>query len=278
MSIEANTYEELTVCNVNDKTAQLCGAVSEYLLKTWGISFISLTVDGRTYENTEDETIEEGSDLYTACQDLAAAKEITLKLRSCNGGGVNWRLESAFMKHFSDDAELGANVTYRSTDHYDTDPGVEMYLYNENGLQRMQYTDPADRVADIKEWYCYTPTIRVADEEQQENTELHANIMAVVTKLCGLLGLTEEDMEDRLEDDWEDYGEIILNGSVRFATKDIPAIRELAGQLAALLADSDSAEFEFEIYAVPDGEGDYDFASVMIVFDGTALTDKYCRF
>ena len=278
MSIEANTYEELHICNVNEKTAQLCSAVSEYLLKTWGINFISLTVDGSTFESTEDETIEAGSELYNACQSLAAAKEISLRLRSCNGGGVNWRLGSAFMKYFTDDADLKSNVTYRSTDYYDTDPGVEMYLYNENGLQRMQYTDSADCVADIKEWYCYTPTFRIADEEQQENTELHANIMAVVTKLCGLLGLTEEDMEDRLDDDWEDYGEIILNGSVRFTTKDIPAIKELANQLAALIADSDSAEFEFEIYAVPDGEGDYDFASVAMEASGVVVKASYCRF
>ena len=278
MSIEANTYEELRIQNVNDKTAQLCGAVSEYLLKTWGINFISLTVDGSTYESTEDESIEAGSDLYNACQSLATAKEISLKLRSCNGGGVNWRLESAFMKHFTDDAELGDNVTYRSTDYYDTDPGVEMYLYNENGLQRMQYTGSADCVADIKEWYCYTPTLRIADEEQQDNTELHGKLMSVVTKLCSLLGLTEEDMEDRLDDDWTSYGEIVLNGSVHFATKDIPAIKELANQLATLLGGSDSAEFEFEIYAVPDGEGDYDFASVAIALDGTTVADEYCRF
>ena len=278
MSIEANTYEELHICNVNDKTAQLCGAVREYLLEAWGISFISLTMDGCTYESTEAETIEAGSDLYNACQGLASAKEISLKLRSCNGGGANWRLESAFMKYFTDDADLKSNVTYRSTDYYDTDSGVEMYLYNENGLQRMQYTSSADCVADIKEWYCYTPTFRIADEEQQENAELHANIMAVVTKLCDLLGLTEEDMEDRLDDDWEDYGEIVLSGSVRFATRDIPAIKELANQLAALLGGSDSAEFELEIYAVPDGEGDYDFASVAITLDGVAVADQYCRF
>jgi hypothetical protein len=274
MSIEANTYEELHICNVNDKTAQLCGAVSEYLLKTRGINFISLTVDGCTYESAEDETIEEASDLYNVCQGLASAKEISLKLRSCNGGGANWRLESAFMKLFTDDAELRGNVTYRSTDYYDTDSGVEMYLYNENGLQRVQYTNSADCVADIKEWYCYTPTFRIADEEQQENAELHERIMAIVNKLCGLLGLTEDDMEDRLDDNWENYGEIVLSGSVRFATKDIPAIKELINQLAAL----ETSEFEFEIYAVPDGEGDYDFASVAIEATGTKVKDSYCRF
>ena len=85
-------------------------------------------------------------------------------------------------------------------------------------------------------------------------------------------------MEDRLDDDWTSYGEIVLSGSVRFATKDIPAIKELANQLAALIADSDSAEFEFEIYAVPDGEGDYDFASVAVEKVGNFIVDVYCRF
>jgi hypothetical protein len=65
---------------------------------------------------------------------------------------------------------------------------------------------------------------------------------------------------------------------VRFATKDIPAIKEQANQLVALLADSDSTEIEFEIYAVPDGEGDYDFASVAISCGESAVCDNYCRF
>lgn len=278
MSIEANTYEELTICNANEKTAQLCGAVSEYLLKTWGITYISMAVDGYTYESTEDERIGEGSELYIACQNLVSAKKIALCLRSCNGGGVNWRLESSFMKLLVDDPEIKATVIYRSTDYYDTDPGVEMYRYDKNGLQRMQYTESVDSVADIKEWYCYTPTFRIADEAQQENAELHERIVVIVEKLCDLFGLTEEDVEDRLDDDWEDYGEIILNGSVRFATKDIPAIKEQANQLVALLADSDSTEIEFEIYAVPDGEGDYDFASVAISCGESAVCDNYCRF
>jgi hypothetical protein len=81
-------------------------------------------------------------------------------------------------------------------------------------------------------------------------------------------------MEDRLDDDWEDYGEIVLNGSIRFSTENIPEIVKLANQLAAL----EIAEFEFEIYAVPDGEGDYDFASVAIEAYGNTVNDTYCRF
>lgn len=278
MSIEANTYEELHICNVNEKTAQLCDAVREYLLKTWGICFISLTVDGCTYESNKNDTIKEGSDLYEACLKLASAKEVSLQLRSCNGGGVNWRLEHAFMKHFTDDAELKNNVTYRSTDYYDTDPGVEMYLYNENGLQEASYAGTVDCIADINEWFCYSPSLYVRDEEQKENAELHEQIMETIIKLCNLFGFNEDDIEDLPDDTWEDCGEITLNGSVRFATKDIPAIKELGNQLVTLLGDSDSAEIEFEINAVPDGENDYNFASVSIMFNGTAVIDEYCRF
>ena len=243
MSIEANTCEELTIHNVNEKTAQLCDAVSEYLLKTWGIISISLTVDGNTYESAEDDSIKEGSELQRLCKDLVGAKEIHLCLRSCNGGGVYWRIEDCFMKYFTDDSDLKDNVTYRSTDYYDTDPGVDMYLYNENGLQRLGYNDSADSVADIKEWYCYTPEFRITDEDQMGNAELHEGIMAIVAKLCELFGLTEEDMENGLglDDNWDDYGEIIQNGSVRFTTDSIPQIVSLANQLIALLKDAESA-------------------------------------
>ena len=278
MSVEANTYEELTISNVNEKTALLCSAVSEYLLKTWGINYISLTIDGNSYESTEDDRIEEDGDLYHACQNLATAKEIFLKLRSTNDGGADWRLESCFMQYFKDDPGVKENVTYRSSDYYDTNPGVDMYLYNKNGLQRIDYTDTAECVADIKEWYCYTTAIRICDEEQQGNEELHERIMEILAKLCGLLGFDAEALEDRLSDDWEDYGEIVLDGSVRFATKDIPAIVALANQLFEFFKDSDSAEIEFEIYAVPDGKDDYDFASVAIAIEDNRAVDRYCRY
>lgn len=272
MSTEANTYEELYIRNINEKTAVICGSVGEYLIANWNVHLLKLTVDGKLYE--ADEAVAEGSQLYSVCKGLAEAKEVQLAVRACSAFSVGWRLEDSFMKYFTDDAEVKANVTYRCTEYYDTDPGVAMYRYDENGLQCMKYTDPADSVADIKEWYCYTPTLRIADDEQMGNAELHDQLIAIVKKLCDLFGLDEEDMEDRLDDDWEDYGEIVLNGSIRFSTENIPEIVKLANQLAAL----EIAGFEFEIYAVPDGEGDYDFASVAIEADGNTVKDTYCRF
>ena len=56
--------------------------------------------------------------------------------------------------------------------------------------------------------------------------------------------------------------------------KNITEILKLANQLAAL----ETAEFEFEIFAVPDGKSDYDFASVVIEATGTKVQDSYCRF
>lgn len=272
MSIEVNSYEELHICNVNEKTAEICGLVGEYLIANWGINSLKLTVDGKQYES--DEAITEGSELYCVCKALASAKQVQLALRACGAFSVGWRLEDSFMKYFTDNEDIKSNATYRCTEYYDTDPGVAMYRYDEKGLQCMNYTDTAQSVADIKEWYCYTPTLRIADDEQMGNAELHDQLIAIVKKLCDLFGLDEEDMEDRLDDDWEDYGEIVLNGSIRFSTENIPEIVKLANQLAAL----EIAGFEFEIYAVPDGEGDYDFASVAIEADGNTVKDTYCRF
>ena len=35
MSIEVNSYEELHICNANEKTAAICGLVGEYLVANW---------------------------------------------------------------------------------------------------------------------------------------------------------------------------------------------------------------------------------------------------
>ena len=74
MSVEVNSYEELHICNVNEKTAAICGLVGEYLVANWGINSLQLTVDSKLYE--ADEAIAEGSQLYSVCKGHAEAKEI----------------------------------------------------------------------------------------------------------------------------------------------------------------------------------------------------------
>ena len=103
--------------------------------------------------------------------------------------------------------------------------------------------------------------------------------METLTELCRkCFGLDEDEIEDKLEDDWEDFGEIILNGSLSFANRSIPEIVSSLNQLFEQVGQSDTAEIEFEMNAVPDGEDDYNFASVAIAYDDGAAQDRYCRF
>lgn len=279
MSISANTCEEMTIRNVNSKTAEVARQLGEYLLKTWGIYKMSLTVDGVHYGDSVDFTIKEGTDLHSVCRRLAEAHSIAFSMLSENGGGAGWRLASCFMKALTDDEDLRNNIVYRSTDYYDTDPGIDMYLYDKNGLREPQYTDDAGSVADISRWYCYTPTLRIADEGQSENGILHDSIIRILTEMCAkCFNLNEEEIEDKLEDDWEDYGEIILNGSLSFAGESIPEIVASFNRLFEQVRESDTAEIEFEMYAVPDGENDYDFASVALIYDGEEIKTRYYRF
>ena len=273
MSIEANTYEEIQIINCNEKTASLAEKVGEYLLKTWGIINLKLSVDGTEYTCEEDE-IEDGTDFFTICKSLSEAKEISFSLRSNNNGGAYWRIESCFMGVLTDDEDLKNNVTYRSTDYYDQDSCVDAYLYDKNGLTRPEYDKTAEDVEDISRWFCYTPEFTLTTEET-DNEELHEKILEIMQKLAD--NLIDCDIEDFVDDCFED-GEMYINGSFSFETKSIPEIKSLLGELADELSSYDSSEFSAEINAVPEGENDYDFAVVSITAtDGEAET-KYCRF
>lgn len=279
MSVVANTYEEMTIHNVDTGTAEVARQLGEYLLKTWGIYKLSLIVDGVHYGDNVEKTIQAGSGLNDVCAKLAEAKEIIFAMSSENGGGASWRLESCFMSALTDDEAIRRNIVYRSTDYYDTDSEVVMYLYDENGLHQPEYADSAECIRDIKRWYCYTPTLRIADAEQSENAEMHDTIMKALTELCKkCFGLDEDEIEDKLEDDWDDFGEIILNGSLSFASESIPEIVSSLNRLFEQVGQSDTVEIEFEMYAVPDGESDYSFASVAIAFAEGAVQARYCRF
>lgn len=303
-----SSREDLKIRNVNSKTAEICRAVGEYLIELGQLQWIdslALTVDGKEYK--AEGGFEEDGELYAVCKTLAAAKEVHMALQTSDNidHAIN-RINDFSREHGEDDPETRQNVTYRCIADWDTDPGVEMFRYDENGLkslfdQSLDYTQPAECVADIEEWYCYTPEICIdVGQEQKKNADLRERVMAIITKLCALLGYADEQMEeidsqwkeleeqDEDDDDWEglmgfdddemDHDIMLLEYSVRFATKDIPAIVELANQLVALLKEFDSAVTEFGIYAIPDGENDYKFASVALELKDSAVVDSYCRF
>lgn len=277
MSIDAYTCEELNINNVNEKTANLAGQVSKYLLETWGIINLELIVDGVSYNSTE-ERIEEDSELYSVCLKLADAKEISLSLRSNNGGGASWRIESSFMGSLTDDEAFRNNVTYKSTDYYDTDSGVEVYLYDKNGLTQPEFDKTAEDVKDIEKWYS-TPTIEITAEDEADNDELHNKITEILANLCTeYFGIDEDETEDKIDDMWEDYGEINFFGGITFSNSDIPAIKDEFNRLVELVRTSDNTEINIEIGAVPDGENDYNFASVSFLIENGEIKTEYCRF
>lgn len=278
MSIDAYTCEELNINNVNEKTANLAGQVSKYLLETWGIINLELIVDSVSYNSTE-ERIEEDTELYSVCMKLADAKEISFSLRSNNGGGASWRIESSFMGALTDDEELKNNVTYRSTDYYDTETYVDVYLYDENGLTQPEYDKTADNVKDIKKWYSYTAVINIIAEDEAENEDLHNEITEILTNFCTkYFGIDEDETEDKIDDMWEDCGEINFLGGITFLNSDIPAIKDEFNRLVELVRTSDNAEINIEIGAVPDGENDYNFASVAFSVEDDKIKTEYCRF
>lgn len=278
MSIEAFTCEEIRIINSNEKTAKLAEEVGNYLIKNYGIVSFELTVDKSTYKLENADCIEENTELYDVCKNLAAAKEISVFLRSVNGMGAAYRLESSFMKYLTDDEELRQNVTYQSTDYYDCDDYVDMYIYNKNGLQKPEYNNAADSVADIREWFCFTPTIHIFAENHAEKTELYEKAMAHFRQMRDVLGFTEDELEDHFEDSWADYGELSWFNSTSFSSEAVKGLKDIGSQLMSLCSNYDDIDFVFEISAVPDGENYYDFASVRICCEDGEVVDKYCRF
>ena len=81
----------------------------------------------------------------------------------------------------------------------------------------------------------------------------------------------EEDFEDRCEDDWEEYGAIVLNGSISFSSENITNIVQICNDIANIVTSNETVEFEFAVAAVSDGEGDYDFASLLLAYNGDEM-------
>ena len=131
-----------------------------------------MPVDGKSFEPDE-ESITEDSELYEACKNLDSAKNFEISLRSCNAGGLAWRKESAFVSMLTDDESLTKNISYKSIDYYDTDSFVDACVFDENGLKcASKFDDAFETVADIKEWYSYSPEIHITSEGMNDNTQL----------------------------------------------------------------------------------------------------------
>ena len=281
MSVEAYTCEMLTVKNTNQKTSIFLERVGEYLLKTWGITELKISVDGKTYE-TDEESISEGMELYDVCKGLRSAADVNMFLRSCNNGGFNWRRESEFLSLLNNDDELKNNIVYKSTDYYDSDTWVDLCFYDKSGFEFPidQFDSDIEQVKDIREWYCYTHDIVVETDEagEKENDELHdllyENLKGILVSVCGI---DEKEVEDYIEDDWQDYGEILIEPSITFPTAKVEQLSNYFTTVMDEVKKHDNVNVIVEINAVPDGEGDYDFAVLSIKSEDGNLTIKSRR-
>lgn len=275
MGIDATTFEEMSLNNVNEKTAVIASKAGSYLLETWGIIKLTLVVDGKKYEQSmgedhDNDHISKDTQLYDVCRNLASCGSFTYSMNSNNGWGLEGRTDE-FIDSLTDDPDLCKNITYKSIDYYDTDDYVDICLYKD-GFKSVSckpydnktnyeledlYDGTLSCIEDISSWYCYTPSVSFTTDDMQNNEELY-NV------LTENLNMLENNCfrYASFDDGWKDYGEIVLEGSLAFDTASIPAIFDGFSKIVAKMKQFDQDGIEIIISAVPDGPDDYWFANV----------------
>ena len=270
MSIEANTFERITIDNTNAKAKAVAEAFGEYLLKTWGIHSLSMIADGREYQSKAD-TVSENAELADVCRRLGEAKRIEASLRSTNAGGLDWRLESCFLSLLTNDEDLKSCVTYKSTDYYDQGENVDLYRFGENGPERLECDQTEMTFSDVQSWYCYTPQIDFYCDNGFAD-DVFNTVNGILLKLATEYFDRDEDLVDA------DEHELNIGFSVDFKTEDIPVIVNMLQQAVDAAKGTDGARCEIDINAVPGGKDDYDFASVRFWLEEGQVKVGYCRF
>lgn len=277
MSVEVNTYQQMIIRNQNEKTAELAEKIGTYFQEVWGVLWLQLKVDGKNYEIASDEHLKD-KDFQMVCQTLKTAKEIEFSMRSCNGLDYWQRSERYFMDIFSSnkDTELSEYVEYKSTDYYDQDESVSLSMYDDAGFHEPEPVEDMDYIEDIKQWFCYTPQIALSEIEV-EDEGLYTFFLESFTKIKDLCGHAEDDFEDVITDGLEDCGELIYEAGLFFSNDEIKTLLAILQGIADKAA-ANFINFDLAINAVPDGENDYNFASVEIGLEKGIVKSKYYRF
>ncbi len=271
-----NTFERMHLTNKNEKTAKIAAKLGEYIKAFDGIANLQLTVDGKTYEVKYD-SVKEDSELYKACATLKNAENIDFTMRSSAETGLLERLRDGFMSDFSSDKDICENISYKSTDCSDERPKVLLCAYGENGLcyPHDDFSEGVTAVSDIKEWFCCCP--KVAISGGIEGDGLRGFFMEKLEQICKINGDMGPDYEDSISDDWDNFGEIILESGVSFTAETLPELLSVFGEINEK-SKKNSLEFELEICAIPDGDGDYDFAAIKIFLENGEIKTHSVRF
>ena len=237
-----------------------------------------LNVDGKTYTSNDDSLPEKMLDI---CKELHTAKNITFHLRSCTNISISWKEEHSFLKHLTDDPELLDTIEYRCTEYYDQDSSVVIYRYDKRGSSNLlnEYTTDSSVIRKISSWFSYTPELSLqTDDYEDEN--VHCQLLKCLKEIAILANCEdkiEDDIDDIITDDWEDFGELIFFHSLSFSTENIPDIVSELQKLVDIATEND-VHVSLEITAVPDGENDYDFATVSITLKNGKVVAEYCVF
>lgn len=270
MSTEANTFEKISINNINAKTKAFAEAFGTYLLEMWGVNSLTLNVDGREYQS-ETYIVADDAELAEACRKLGEAKNITAAIRSSNNDDFAWRLEAGYLSLLSDDEELKNNISYKSTDYYDQDSCVDLFSFGKNGAETLACDQPEMTFSDVQIWYSYTPEISFSCLDG-----FSENVVNTINAI--LLSLATEYFERGEDSVYTDKRELFIDGSISFKTADIPVIANKLQQAVDAVKGTIGAKCEIDINAVPDGEDDYDFASVHFGLEDGRVRVGYCRF
>lgn len=101
-------------------------------------------------------------------------------LEICEKRGIELDLTYITFKNVC--AGLGALFAFQKK-HYEHYSNVDI-VAKTLASYLMKYNDSAESVANIRGWYCYTPTLRIADDEQMDNAELHEQLITIVIPMC----------------------------------------------------------------------------------------------
>ena len=188
------------------------------------------------------------------CGRLSKAKEIQLEMRS---KGMQFDLRYEFPE------ETKGDIFYKCTEYYDCDSNISLCVFDENGLRNLEkdYNGTSEDIKDIQEWYSETPIIHLTSENEMENEELYSCLLENLGKLKKLLDIHNYYEFDNFFDNcWKECGEMLFS------------------EIFKKLSSFESCNFELEIYAIPDGQDDYDFASVGFIIEDGQVKTKYIRF
>lgn len=271
MSVEAITYEEMTF-TVNETTKELTEAVISYLKNLWGVNKLELDIDDRSYICTEYET-KENSEVYSAIDTIINAEQVSFKLSVNDNGGFNYKEEESFIRYFTD--ETKQFVDYKCIEYYDTDDDVFMFSFGKNGRKHHDYTKKREDIADISKWYSFGFNVLIEDDDFEEHPEFHDVLIDCLKSIYDIPD--DADEEDYFDDEYEDSGYLETTQSLSISAERLDGIIE---SLNMLLNECNKYDIEVELYfaAVPDGENDYNFASIEFSVENELVVAKFARF